>query len=192
MKIKIDPSALETIKALRGKLAARLKIITNSTGDLDRLTADQEKLLSEIATLEGNDSLSEAAASKLAGKRVHLEQIENKISKLSKVDGRKEASDITENTALLKEFARAAAAATSPSVKEYATEIAAKIRPWSNSDEAALRLAYHTPAAASLMGKYRYGFGDFGASASVLKAAIDRADEILSGELNWKWDSKIS
>jgi small-conductance mechanosensitive channel len=187
MKITIEKPALETIKTLRAQLAARLKTLTDATGDLDRLTEEEAKLRHEIATLEAN--LNEATSSKLAGKRELLAQVQRKIEKLSHTDATVSTAELTADTELLKEFARQAAAATAPGVTAYAKEVADKIRPFCLSDEQALQFSFQVPAVASLMGTYRCPFGSYGFSIAVIKSAIARADEILAGELNWSWQS---
>jgi hypothetical protein len=192
MKIKIENSALETIKTLRGNLAAWLKTFTDSASDLERLTTDRTTLKEEIAKLDGQKSISESNALKLAGKRIQLEKMDAKIEELSTVDVNADESQQRQVSELLREFAKQAAAATGPGVMAYAKEIADKIRPWCNSDEAAMALAYQIPAAKSLMNNYRLPFGNSFISVGELKRAIARADEILAGELVWKWDAKIS
>ena len=192
MKIVIENSALESIKTLRGELAAWLKTFADSASDSDRLDGEKTKLQEEITKLDSGASISEANALKLAGKRIQLEKVSNKIEELSTVDVKADEVQQRKISELLREFAKQAAAATAPGVIAYCKEIADKIRPWCHSDEAALALAYQIPAGKSLMNSCRVPFGHSVFSVGELKRAIARADEILAGELAWTWDAKIS
>jgi chromosome segregation ATPase len=188
MKITLTAKHREEITDLRSQLVAVLEGATNSTAEVTRLTNSQEKLQKEIATLEDSDS--ESAASALATKRVQLEGVTKKISKLENVPAKISVEAEQAGVNLLKQFARTATAATASDVEKYRQEIAAKIRRYCSTDQAAYTLAIQTNACASLAGACARRFGDFGFTISELKQAIARADEILTGDLVWSFDSK--
>jgi hypothetical protein len=65
--------------------------------------------------------------------------------------------------------------------------IASKILPWCLNEAEAMAQARNLSAAKSLVGTYTRRFGDYGVSVPELKAAVARADEILSGVLAWSF-----
>lgn len=193
MKITIKKTHQAEITALREQLATALGELDGNAAELARLNERQQKLEKEISTLEdAADSESDSAAVKLATKRVQLEQCLNKIESLSNVPVAVRGESLDSINALLRQFARAAAAAMGPSAEAYAKEIAATIRPWCLDDANALAMAYTLPAPKSLFQTCTIPFGSYGASIRSLQMAITRADEILKGELAWSFDPKIA
>jgi hypothetical protein len=191
MKINLKKTNRAELTALREQLKAALEEQTNASAELTRLTERQAELQTEIIALENAaDSECDEAAAKLSTKRVQLEQVSGKISQLSSVPAATEMESQGAILQLLRQFARAAAASTAPDIETYAGEIAAKIRAYCQDDATARLLSYQTPAAKFLMQTYARPFGSFGFSVNEIKAAIARADEILSGELSWSWDAK--
>jgi uncharacterized protein YdcH (DUF465 family) len=191
MKITIKKANRAEIMALREQLVAALDQETTSSAELERLNERHQKLQAEITALESaTDSESEDSASKLATKRIQLEQVSKKISQISNIDGASVMAWQGNVSNLLRQFARAAAAATGPDIEIFAQEIAVKIRPFCQDDATARHLAFQTPSAKFLTQTYTRAFGSFGFSVLEIKSAIARADEILSGELNWTWDAK--
>jgi DNA repair exonuclease SbcCD ATPase subunit len=190
MKITINKTNRAEIIALREQLADSLEAQNTFDAELTRLNELQQKLKKEIAALESADSENEDAATKLATKRVQLEQVAKKISTISDTDPRNIAEREGEIVNLLRQFAQAALRAVAPTLEDFAREIAGKIRPWCLGEKNALALAYTMPACKSLSQTYSRRFGDYGVSVAEINAAIARADEIISGELNWKWDAK--
>ena len=88
--------------------------------------------------------------------------------------------------ALLRQFGRAACAATGPAVEAYVkSEVARKILPWCLNEANALALAYQLPVIKTLIQTYNYPFGLYGTTVPIIKQAIARADEILSENLLW-------
>lgn len=189
MKISITSAHREQLTVLRGQLATALESIHSADGKYSRLTDSQQKLQAEVAALENEDSASEAAASKLATKRVQLERVSGQLEELSSQPA---SSSLGADQSLLREFARVATAALAPAMEAYAAVVADKLRPWCLNQTEARAFAFRVPAVLSLCQTYSQRFGDFGGNAAVLKSALDRADEILSGELKWSWDAKIA
>jgi hypothetical protein len=191
MKINVNKTNRAEIVALREQLAAALDQENTSADELTRLNSWQQKLQDEIAALESAaDSESADAAARLATKRVQLEQVSKKISKISNVEAGTSVAEQETGRQLLRQFARAALAAVAPALESYAREIADKIRPWCLDETNALGMAYTMPACKSLSQTYSRRFGDYGFSVAELKEAIARADEIISGELAWSFDTK--
>jgi uncharacterized protein YdcH (DUF465 family) len=191
MKITLKKTNRTELTTLREQLAAALEEQTSSNTELSRLNERQQKLTSEITALENAaDSESDAAASKLATKRVQLEQVTRKIAEADSVTGETHSANQDAILSLLRQFARAAAAATGPDIEAYAAEIAAKLRPYCQDDATARQIAFQTPAAKSLTLTYTRAFGSFGFSANEINAALGRADEILSENLSWTFDAK--
>ena len=142
----------------------------------------------EINALDSSPDLeSEGGATKLAAKRVQLEQVVKKISSISDVDAESRGATEGEWKGLLARFAKAALAAVAPHMEAYAHEVATKIRPYCLNEANARALAFTMPACISLSQTYSRRFGDYGVTVTELKAAIARADEILAGELNWSF-----
>jgi len=191
MKINLKNTTHTELTTLRNQLATVLEESSTSTAELNRLNNKQEKLRAEITAIEsGSGSDSAAAATELATKRVQLEQTTKKIFEMSEVDARITVGKEGAIRGVLQQFARAAAAATGPDIEKYIGEIAAAIRPWCQDDATARSLAYRTPAVMLLVGVYTHRFGSFSITVRELQAAIARADEILSGQLNWSFDAK--
>jgi predicted nucleic acid-binding Zn-ribbon protein len=189
MKIDIKKTNRAEIMALRTQLAAALEEQNTTADELTRLNERQQKLQDEITALESAaDSESEDAATKLATKRVQLEQVSKKISGIFNVDAETSIEKQGAALQLLRQFAAAALAAVEPTLEAYAQEIVEKIRPYCLNEKNTLGIAYTMPAVLSLSQTYSYRFGDYGVSVEMLKAAVARADEILAGELNWKFD----
>jgi protein subunit release factor A len=190
MKFKLTTQHLEEITSLRAQLADALANLDGNSSELGRLTTKKEELESVIQTLENSDSVSESTAAQLSTKRVQLEQIVKKIISLENIPAQVSAAIESQTLNLLRAFAKAATAATASGLENYRQEIAAKLRPYCSDDKYAWILAIQTPACASLAGVYTRRFGDFGFQLRELRQAIARADEILSGELAWSFDSK--
>jgi hypothetical protein len=180
----------DKIIELRGKLAAVLGEETTATDELTRLNERQEKLQEEISKLEKANSESEESATKLATKRVQLEQVCKKVSVLTKSTPATVAGRELEISGLLRQAARALASATGPDVEKYALAIAAKLRPFCSDAATARSLAYQTPAAKNLLIITTRAWGSFGVNVAELKAVIDYSDQIISGEISWEWNSK--
>jgi hypothetical protein len=121
---------------------------------------------------------------------VQLESVNKKISSIANEPAKISVPREQEHSNLLKQFARTAAAATAPDIEKYGREIAGKIRDYCQDEVTAYGLALRTPAYASLIGKYTWPFGSHVFSVAELKRAVARADEILSGELDWSFDAK--
>jgi uncharacterized protein YdcH (DUF465 family) len=192
MKLNIKKPIRAEIMQLREQLNAALEEQNASSAEVSRLTDRREKLQSEITKLENaGDSDSDEASAKLSTKRVQLEQVEKKIGDLSTVSPAIEFSNQDKVLNLLRQFARAAIAATAPAIENYVQEITSKLRFYCSDDATARHLAFQTPAAKMLSQIYSRQFGRNGFSAAELKAAIARADEILSDDLTWNFDAKI-
>ena len=190
MKINLKKENRDELTTLRAQLATVFKEQGSSVAEMHRLLKKQDKLESEIATLQTSDPENETAATALATKRVQLERVVEKISELSNVPAGITIPQQQQSLNLLKQFARAACAATGSDVENYGRKIAANIRDFCQDDATAYGLAVRTPAYAALISKYTWPFGSFRFSLGELKQAIDRADEILSGELKWSYDAK--
>ena len=190
MKITISPAHRKEIIALREQLAAVLATQTKSSKELARLKSKQATLQDEIAALEKANSDSETSAGALVTKRVQLEAVDKKISDLDDEPISNSARRELDFCSLLKQFAKVASAATAPDIEKYGREISAKLRDYCYDEVTAYGLALRTPAYASLIQKYSWPFGSHAFSVDQLKQAIARADEILSGELNWTFDPK--
>ncbi|MEI7534126.1 MAG: hypothetical protein WCK57_07115 [Verrucomicrobiae bacterium] len=191
MKITISATHQKELTTLRGQLAAELATLTKSSKELERLENKQATLQAEIAALEEANSDSETAASSLATKRVQLESVVKKISTLADDPAAVTTPRELELRELLKRFARIASAATAPDIEKYGRSISAKLREYCYDEATAYGLALRTPAYSFLISKYAWPFGSNMFSVGELKHAIARADEILSGELNWTFDAKI-
>jgi hypothetical protein len=187
MKITLNENQRKEITALRKQLAAALGRQENSTAEMTRLTEKQERLQGEIAALEKGDLENDEAAASLAAKRIQLEQVAKKIAALDSVPATVLGSEYDATAGLLREFARTAAAATQPDIENYVRGIASKILPWCLNEAEAMAQARNLSASKSLVGTYTRRFGDYGLSVPELKAAVARADEILSGVLAWSF-----
>jgi uncharacterized protein YdcH (DUF465 family) len=191
MKIKLTQATRTELSALRAQLASLLEQNVTSNGEYSRLAEQQQKLEREIAALEKSGDLEDdATANKLATRRVQLEAVIKKITAADSVSGEARVADTDATLGLLRQFARAAAAATSQDIETYAAQIASKLRPYCQDDATARHIAFTTPAAKNLMQTYAYPFGSYGFSIREIKAAVARADEILSENLAWSFDAK--
>ncbi|MGD0206394.1 MAG: hypothetical protein ABSC89_02145 [Verrucomicrobiota bacterium] len=179
------------ILALRKTFAIALAEQKSEDDKLTRLSEQQQKLQRQIETLElSSNAEGKEVASELIILREQLTQCSNKIFQIYNVPAGTSVGKQSEITNLLRQFGREALAALTPSLESYTRRIASQIRPYCLDDENAFALACKLPACESLWRTYSYRFGDYGSTLRTLKAAIARADEILSGELNWSFDAK--
>ena len=187
MKLNLKSTNKKEITTLREQLAAALETISASAAEAARLIERQTKLQDEITALENvADDMADDAAAKLATKRLQLDQVGKKIQTLNSVPVAVEVGEQVAISALLKQFARTACAATWPDLKAYIErEIVSKIRPWCLNDDNALALACELPHVKSLTQTYARPFGSYGVTVPEIQQAIARADEILSGDLLW-------
>jgi hypothetical protein len=190
MKITVKKANQDEIRSLRERLQATLTQFETRSAELVRLENHQQKLEKEITDLEAaGDAESDAAATTLAAKRIQLEQVSQKIEETNSRPRDVEVGETLAGEALLRKFGSAAAAATGPSIEAFAMVIAGKIRPWCLDDATAMQMAYAMPASRSLTQTYTRRFGDYAFTTREVRDALARADEILSGELDWSWDA---
>lgn len=190
MKINPSETILAEIKSLRKKLAAELATQSSADAELVRLNKREQALRDEISELEDGDAgMSEDSAVKLSAKRIQLEQTVKRIQPLSNQTYKQKMEVEARIRELLREFSTAAVAATGPSVKAYVKKVADSIRPYCLDDANAQALAMTLPAPRSLVATYTLRYDAFGHGSQSLQTAIDRADEILSGQLKWTWRS---
>jgi hypothetical protein len=191
MKIKITSRAHKGIAALREQLAAALEREIGPAKELSRLSERRDKLQREIEGLEADaNPESDGIALKLAAKREAISQTNKRIESLSTPDDVASGNWLGEKQRLLRDFTNAAVAALTPEMERYASGIARKIRPFCPDDGWAMGIAYRTPAAKEFSQRYSFRFSDFDPTPALIQSAIARADEILSGELDWKFDPK--
>ena len=194
MKITLTKTQHAEITQLRGELAVILKGLASNAAEIDRLNELEQDLKLEITTLEKANSESECDATKLAAKRVQLERVSQKIQSFdSEVGSRSRSDEVQKRVAiqiLLKKFAGVAIVATGDVVEAYAKEVASKIRPFCQDDQFARGMAYTLPAVKHLAQTYSRRFGTLVVTIPEIRDAIARADEILSGNLSWTFDSK--
>lgn len=186
MKVTTTKNHLGKIKTLRDELFTSLNGLLKTNSELNRLAKRQESLKADIATSEKSANYENSQEIQALGlKRMELEQVTVKLSQIPSLGV--EQTDPIIN--LLRQTGYEVAAALASTLEDYVAEIAKAIRPWCPNDSYAMGLARQTPAAMSLAQACSRQFGSFGFSLPIVKEAISRCDEVLAGELNWKFDS---
>lgn len=193
MKITLEKKSREELSQRRDELADLLKELTAAQSGLAKLETQSAELQKEISTLQADDDLSEAAATKLGTKRQLLQKVSAKIATAESAIQTASSSDIDVTNTLLRGFTNTLHATMRPVFDAYNSEIAKKIRGWCIDDTGAAYLASTLPASISLRATYSPRFGGSPSiSFPEIKRAIALADEILSENLKWSFDPKIA
>ena len=185
MKITIAKIHLGKIKTLRDELSTALNGLLKTNSELNRLAKRQESLKEEIAALEKSADFENSEEVQALGlKRIELEHVTAKLSQIPGLG----VEQTTPVVNLMRQIGYTVTAALTPTVESYAVPIAELLRPFCPDENYAVYLARQTPAAISLTQVCSRQFGSFGFSLKIAQEAISRCDEVLSGELDWKFD----
>lgn len=181
MKITINETLRRELKTLRSEIQTCLDNLTKSNGALGKLRNRQEKLTAEIAEIEEMESPSKDAIAALGQKQTELGLVKRQIDKLSGA-GTPQGEVIAE---LNKEAAQAIQRALKPAQASYEAEIEKAMRPFYRASTWGIGLVRATDAAREFGLFVHRGFGS---SISEAALALRIIEQVLSGELDWKFD----
>lgn len=193
MKLSLTSEQTAEIQQLRDTIAKLHKEAVASNRERSRLESSRGALEKKISELVGN-ALSDRKAR--ADLRDAQDELNFTVKRMEEMDSQFAATGgpiQSRSHSALRELSHAIETALKPMLDEKLLEITKQLRPLFTSDELARSGAWTSGAYCYFVSRVHRGFGHMGAThPAQMKAAVEFADEILSGEVDWKFDPKMS
>lgn len=172
------------VAAQKEKAAAMLATLLKSDKTRSQLEQQLNRVEAEIAELEAGNAETRFVQA-LTDKRTERELVMRRLDEIPNYD----AEMMDAKAALLREATKLLNQILLPTYNGYVAEVAKLLRPYCANDAWATHVAQQTEAAIQLCAAIarNYAANLHGSNVNQFRELLKRCDEVLTGELDWKY-----